>query len=103
MPWNRWSRKSSRPGLRQAGTAKIVALAYFSLGDTTDDSRRYLLDYYQPMGSDMAEMIAGSALRSVESITGALDAYAQVGVDELILDPTVSAPEQVDLLAEAVF
>ena len=85
------------------GRAKIVALAYFSLGDTVDDSRRYLLDYYQPMGSDMAEMIAGSALRSVESITGALDAYAQVGVDELILDPTVSDPEQVDLLAEAVF
>ena len=85
------------------GRAKIVALAYFSLGDTVDDSRRYLLDYYQPVGDDVAEMIAGSALRSVESITGALDAYAGVGVDELILDPTVSEPNQVDMLAAAVF
>lgn len=84
------------------GRARIVALAYFSLGDTTEGSRRYLLDYYQPMGSDAAEMIAGSALRSVESITAAIDAYAQVGVDELILDPTVSDPEQVDLLRDAV-
>ncbi len=85
------------------GRARIVALVYFSLGDTLDDSRRYLLDYYEPAGPEAAEMIAGSALRSVGSITGALEAYAQVGVDELILDPTVSRPEQVDLLAEAVF
>lgn len=84
------------------GRAKIVALAYFSLGDTVERSRRYLLDYYQLMGGDIAEMVAGSALRSAESITGALEAYAQVGVDELILDPTVPDPEQVDLLAEIV-
>ncbi len=85
------------------GRARIVALAYYSLGDTVDDSRGYLLDYYQPMGAEVAEMVAGSALRSSESITGALEAYAQVGVDELILDPTVSDPEQIDLLAEVVF
>lgn len=85
------------------GTPRIVALAYFSLGDTEEDSRRYLLDYYQPTGSDTAEMIAGSALRSPEAIRGAVDAFAQVGVDEFILDPTVSDPGQVDLLTEVVF
>ena len=84
------------------GRARIVALAYFSLGDTLDDSRHYLLDYYQPLGGDVAEWIAGSALRSVDAIAGAVDAYAAIGVDELILDPTVSDPEQVDLLAQAV-
>ncbi len=85
------------------GTPRIVALAYFSLGDTAEDSRRYLLDYYQLMGSDTAEMIAGSAMRSAEAIKGAVDAFAQAGVDELILDPTVSDPGQVDLLAEVVY
>lgn len=84
------------------GQPTIGALAYFSLADTDEDSR-YLLDYYAPMGSDMAEMIAGSLLRSPEAITDALDAYAQAGVDELILDPTVSDPTQVDRLAEVVF
>ncbi|MBW3576920.1 MAG: LLM class flavin-dependent oxidoreductase [Actinobacteria bacterium] len=84
------------------GQARIVALAYFSLGDTVEESRRNLLDYYEPMGSDTAEMIADSALRSAEAITGAIDAYARAGVNELILDPTVSQPEQVDLLAETV-
>jgi alkanesulfonate monooxygenase SsuD/methylene tetrahydromethanopterin reductase-like flavin-dependent oxidoreductase (luciferase family) len=82
---------------------RIFALAYFALGDTLEESRRYLLDYYEPMGSGIAESIASSALRSPEAITGAIDAYAEVGVDELILDPSVRDPEQVDLLAEVVF
>ncbi len=84
------------------GRAKIVALAYYSLGDTTDESRAYLLDYYSPMGAEVAEMVAGSALRSPEAITGAVDAFREAGVDELILDPTVHDPGQVDLLAEVV-
>jgi alkanesulfonate monooxygenase SsuD/methylene tetrahydromethanopterin reductase-like flavin-dependent oxidoreductase (luciferase family) len=85
------------------GQPRIVALAYFSLGDTEEESREYLLDYYQLMGSETAEMIAGSALRTAEAITGAVSAFADAGVDELILDPTVPDPGQVDLLAEVVF
>jgi alkanesulfonate monooxygenase SsuD/methylene tetrahydromethanopterin reductase-like flavin-dependent oxidoreductase (luciferase family) len=84
------------------GKPRFVALTYFSLGDTEEDSRRYLLDYYRPMGDDVAEWIAGSALRSPEAITGAVQAYADVGVDELILDPTVPDPGQVDQLADVV-
>jgi len=87
----------------RAGRAKIVALAYYSLGDHEENSRQYLLDYYAAMGGDVAEMISGSALRSAEAIRGAVDAYAGVGVDELILDPTVADPAQVDALAEVVF
>jgi alkanesulfonate monooxygenase SsuD/methylene tetrahydromethanopterin reductase-like flavin-dependent oxidoreductase (luciferase family) len=85
------------------GRPRIVALVYFSLGDNEGASRRYLLDYYAPMGNDTAEMIAGSALRSADSISDAIDAYAQAGVDEFILDATVADPAQVDLLAEVVF
>jgi hypothetical protein len=48
-------------------------------------------------------MIAGSALRSEAAVAGAVEAYADAGVDELILDPTVSDPGQVDLLAKVVF
>ena len=84
------------------GEPRLVGLAYFSLGETETDSRAYLLDYYKFMGADMAEMIAGSALRSPAAIRGALQAYEEVGLDELILDPTVSDPRQVDQLAEVV-
>jgi alkanesulfonate monooxygenase SsuD/methylene tetrahydromethanopterin reductase-like flavin-dependent oxidoreductase (luciferase family) len=83
------------------GAPRIVALNYFGLGDTEDQSRGYLLDYYGFLGPEMAAMIAGSAHRSPESIKEAIAAFREAGVDELILDPTVSDPAQVDLLAKA--
>ena len=82
---------------------RIVALTYFSLGDTEEASRSYLRDYYSLMGAEVAEMIAGGALRSPDTISAAVEAFADAGVDELILDPTVSDPGQVDALAEVVF
>jgi alkanesulfonate monooxygenase SsuD/methylene tetrahydromethanopterin reductase-like flavin-dependent oxidoreductase (luciferase family) len=85
------------------GTPRITALAYFALGDTTEESRRALLDYYGPMGTETAEMIAGSALRSPDAITGAIGAFTAVGVDEFVLNPTVADVGQVDLLADVVF
>jgi len=84
----------------RAGSPRIVALNYFSLGDTEQRSRDYLLDYYGVFGRETAEMIAGSAHRSPAAITDVIAAFAEVGVDELLLDPTVPDPAQVDLLAE---
>ena len=52
------------------------------------------------MGEETAEMIAGSALRTPEAVQGAIAAYADAGVDELILDPTLSDPDEVKKLAE---
>lgn len=88
-------------GAGRSGRARIVALAYFSLGDTEEDSRRYLADYYGPMGADTGQMIAGSALRSADAVSGAVGAFADAGVDELVLVPTVSDPDQVEMLAQA--
>jgi len=82
------------------GTPRIMALAYFALGDTEKDPRDYLLDYYQPMGAEVAGMVAGNLLRTPEAIKSAIATLADLGVDELILDPTVSDPDQVDRLAQ---
>jgi hypothetical protein len=78
-----------------------VALNYFGLGETEEQSRGYLRDYYRFLGPEMAEMIAGSAHRSASAIRDVVAAFEAAGVDELVLDPTVSDPAQVDLLAEA--
>lgn len=82
------------------GAPRTAVLNYFSLGDTEQESRAYALDYYAPMGDEMAQMIAGGVLRTPEAIQGAIATFADMGVDELLLDPTVSDPDQVDLLAE---
>jgi alkanesulfonate monooxygenase SsuD/methylene tetrahydromethanopterin reductase-like flavin-dependent oxidoreductase (luciferase family) len=84
------------------GSPRIVALNYFSLGETEEQSRGYLLDYYGFGGPEMAEMIAGSAHRSPAAIKDVVAAFEEAGIDELILDPTVGDPVQVDMLAEAV-
>ena len=83
------------------GAPRIVALNYFGLGDTEEESRGYLLDYYGILGSETAEMIAGGAHRSPEAIREVIAAFEEAGVNELVLDPTVGNPAQVDLLAEA--
>ncbi|MCW4354028.1 LLM class flavin-dependent oxidoreductase [Hoyosella sp. YIM 151337] len=85
------------------GEPYITALVYFGLGDTEQQSRESVLDYYKPMGDDVAQMIAGSVLRSAEAIQGAIQAYEATGAHELIFAPTVSAVDQVDLLANVVF
>jgi alkanesulfonate monooxygenase SsuD/methylene tetrahydromethanopterin reductase-like flavin-dependent oxidoreductase (luciferase family) len=83
------------------GSPRIVALNYFGLGDTEERSRGYLLDYYGFLGPDVAAMVAGGAHRSASEVRDVVAAFAEAGVDELILDPTVGDPAQVDLLAEA--
>ena len=84
------------------GEPRIVALAYFSLGDeVTDRSLAYLRRYYGSMG-DAAEYIATGAPRSPEAIRQACEAYAEAGVDELMLDPTVAELDQVHRLADVV-
>jgi alkanesulfonate monooxygenase SsuD/methylene tetrahydromethanopterin reductase-like flavin-dependent oxidoreductase (luciferase family) len=82
------------------GAPRIVALNYFGLGDTEDRSRGYLLDYYGFLGPEMSQMIAGDAHRSPDAVRAVIAAFEEAGVDELILDPTIGDPEQVDLLAE---
>ena len=85
------------------GSPRFVALNYFSLGDTEEQSRGYLRDYYGIFGPETAEMIANGAHRSPQAVKDAIAAFEAAGVDELILDPTVPDPSQVDLLAEVVF
>jgi probable F420-dependent oxidoreductase len=96
---------SVRDAWQQAGkpgSPRITALAYFSLGPVEDLSRRNMLDYYEPHGEQIASMIADSVLQTPDAIRGAVQAYREAGIDELVLDATVSHPEQVELLADVV-
>ena len=85
------------------GAPRIVALAYYGLGDTEPESRRNIIHYYEPMGEQVAGMIADGVLRGPDAIRAALQGYEEAGVDELVLDPSVPDPSQVDLLAEIAF
>ncbi len=84
------------------GEPRILALAYFSIGDDVEAaSYAYLRRYYGFLG-EYADMVAGGALRGEQAIAGAISTYRDAGVDELILDPTVADISQVQRLADIV-
>jgi alkanesulfonate monooxygenase SsuD/methylene tetrahydromethanopterin reductase-like flavin-dependent oxidoreductase (luciferase family) len=84
------------------GTPRVVALSYFSLGEEhTEESLRNLRTYYGFLG-EWAEAIATGTPRTPEAVRERAAAFEQLGIDELIFDPTVADLDQVDRLAEAV-
>lgn len=84
------------------GQPRIVALAYFALGDRAEEgATAYIKDYYAFLG-EWADRIAQGVPNSPEAVRGTLASFQDLGVDELIFDPTIAEIEQVDLLAEAV-
>jgi alkanesulfonate monooxygenase SsuD/methylene tetrahydromethanopterin reductase-like flavin-dependent oxidoreductase (luciferase family) len=88
---------SGRPG-----EPRIVALSYFAMQeDRTEESKGNLSDYYGYLG-DLAQTIAEWAPRGEQAVKEAAKRYEDIGVDELILDPTVADLREVDLLADAV-
>jgi len=90
-------RKEWREAGRE-GEPRIAALAYFGLGDD-DRSRASLRRYYGFLG-DWVDQIVESALRTPEAIRAAIDGFAEAGVTELVLNPTIPSPDQVDRLAD---
>jgi alkanesulfonate monooxygenase SsuD/methylene tetrahydromethanopterin reductase-like flavin-dependent oxidoreductase (luciferase family) len=82
------------------GEPRISALVYFGLGDA-EVSMGSLRRYYSFL-PDGGEGVAVSALRSPDAIRAAVRAFADVGVTELVLDPTVPSVDEVDRLADVV-
>jgi alkanesulfonate monooxygenase SsuD/methylene tetrahydromethanopterin reductase-like flavin-dependent oxidoreductase (luciferase family) len=84
------------------GKPRLVALSYFALGpEAQAGASRYLKDYYGFLG-EWADRIAESAPTTPEALTGHAARFRDIGVDELILDPTISELDQIDRLADAL-
>ena len=84
------------------GKPHKMALAYFSLGpDAEKNAHDYLPHYYEWLGEDVAKMIATSAPKDADGIKQLISSFEQHGCDELILFPSSSDPQQVELLADA--
>ena len=82
------------------GEPRFAALAYFGLGD--DDASRASLRAYYSFAGDWVEGIVEGALRTPDAIRDAVKRFQDVGVHEVIFDPTVAALDQVDRLADVL-
>ena len=85
------------------GRPIVKSLAYFSLGpDGEANAQRSLGHYYAWLGP-YAEQIATAAAKDADTVKAYIAGFEAAGCDELILHPASADPEQVDLLAAAVF
>jgi alkanesulfonate monooxygenase SsuD/methylene tetrahydromethanopterin reductase-like flavin-dependent oxidoreductase (luciferase family) len=87
---------------RREGEPRVVALSYFALGPVAKEgAANYLKDYYAFLG-EWADRIAESAPTSADALRDIATKFRDIGVDELIFDPTIAELDQVDRLAEAI-
>ncbi|MEN3309337.1 MAG: hypothetical protein V7603_5539 [Micromonosporaceae bacterium] len=89
-------------GQGREGTPHIMGFAYFALGPRARDHARECLTHYYAFAGVDGDWAESTALTDVPAVRQALDDFAGIGCDELILYPCTSELTQVDLLAEAV-
>jgi alkanesulfonate monooxygenase SsuD/methylene tetrahydromethanopterin reductase-like flavin-dependent oxidoreductase (luciferase family) len=86
----------------RTGKPRLVGCFYYSLGpDAKERGGAYLRSYYGFMGPRVENMV-NNLPTTLEAIKGNIQAYADVGTDEVILWPCTSDLEQIDQLAELV-
>jgi alkanesulfonate monooxygenase SsuD/methylene tetrahydromethanopterin reductase-like flavin-dependent oxidoreductase (luciferase family) len=102
---------------RRAGRPRKAALAYFALGDHATQAARAFTERYYDFPADpgdqllidaagvetLAEAIALGTPTTPDGVRSLVEEWADARCDELVLLPCAAGPEQVDLLADAVF
>ncbi len=102
---------------RRPGRPKMVALAYFALGKNATSVVHAFTDRYYNFPPDpgdqaligatgvetLAQVIALGAATTSDAVRSLVTGWAQAGCDELVLLPCAPDPEQVHLLARAIF
>lgn len=85
------------------GEPKIMALAYFALGDSAEeDANSELRHYYAWLGEERAGMIAQSAAKTDETVAQYVAAFEGAGCDELVFFPCSFKLDQVERLRAAL-
>jgi alkanesulfonate monooxygenase SsuD/methylene tetrahydromethanopterin reductase-like flavin-dependent oxidoreductase (luciferase family) len=83
------------------GAPKLVAIAYFALGDV-EKGRGKAYDYYSISGEDFANMVSANMHGSADSLRQAVKEFADLGLDELIFHPMSDDLDDIERLAEIV-
>lgn len=85
----------------RAGAPRLLALAYFALGDG-EKGRANVHDYYHP-APELADIVAAAVCDTPAKVKDTVSAFADLGVDELSFNTATDDPDDVKRLAETVF
>ena len=83
------------------GSPYLVAIAYFALGDA-EQGRANVWDYYSVSGEEIAGLISGGVAGGPGQVKETVAAFADLGADELILNPAVGDIDEIDRLSDIV-
>ena len=84
------------------GSPRLVGMVYYALGPgNAQEGADYLRHYYSQMGA-AAELVAQGIVASPEAARDVMRDYAAVGMDELVMLPTLRGMDQLDRLADLV-
>jgi alkanesulfonate monooxygenase SsuD/methylene tetrahydromethanopterin reductase-like flavin-dependent oxidoreductase (luciferase family) len=95
---------SARNAWREAereGSPRMVATAYFALGDA-ETGRANIHDYYSNAGDQTASMVVNAVRADARAVKEAVKVYEDLGADELIFSPSTDDINEVSRLAEVV-
>jgi alkanesulfonate monooxygenase SsuD/methylene tetrahydromethanopterin reductase-like flavin-dependent oxidoreductase (luciferase family) len=87
-------REAARPG-----RPRLLALAYFALGDDAQAAATEHLHDYYGFAPPYAQMVANNAAVGADGVAATVDAFERAGCDELILVPCSAGIEQIKLLS----
>jgi hypothetical protein len=95
---------AARAAWKEAGREepiKLTAIAYFAFDDY-ETGRANVYDYYSVAGDQIASMVADNTSFGADRVRETMKAFADLGADELIFNPTVPDLGQIARLAEVV-
>ncbi|WP_028656177.1 LLM class flavin-dependent oxidoreductase [Nocardioides sp. J54] len=81
------------------GRPRMIALAYAAIGDKAEThARTHMQEYYGFLGPEGVDRLTGQVIKGPAQLADARGRLAEAGFDELILLPTASSLDQLDLL-----
>ncbi|HWO66187.1 MAG TPA: LLM class flavin-dependent oxidoreductase [Umezawaea sp.] len=95
---------AARAAWRDAGREggpRLVAIAYFALGDA-ERGRNSVADYYANLGEQGTALLTSGVRGTAAEVREAVRAFADLGADELVFNPTSDDVKEVARLAEIV-
>ena len=84
------------------GKPRLVCDAFYGLGpEAASRSAAYILDYHAPLGP-MAHMMAENVISSPEAVRARIQAFEELGTDELLFIPCIPELDQVHRLIDCL-
>lgn len=84
------------------GKPRLVGGMYFGLGPNAAEQAADYIHHYYAFAGPIGDMIANNVPSTPEAVKAGIQAFADIGMDELVLWPCIPDLEQVDRLAELV-